>query len=224
MWLILLGIVFCYIICTNTIANRFLILVHNFAASRSEEGIANSPCIPQGYDHTSNASDAIPLASHPVGNFSACKLEVMSSLKMRRGTVFDFRNTFFEQWNSVYTGGNWKEKKHVYEGNLAIIDNSIKRKQHNTVSMHYLCFYLHLVNYIELCKDNILFLTKDLKLPREYSVDEDNLDSNKWTVMIQEQVELNWASLDWPWLKRVCKPKSNLVFLVVLWPKCSGKN
>ncbi|KAM7497029.1 hypothetical protein LguiA_021443 [Lonicera macranthoides] len=54
------------------------------ASSRSEEGIANSPCIPQGYDHTSNASDAILLASHPVGNFSACKSEVMSLLKMRR--------------------------------------------------------------------------------------------------------------------------------------------
>ncbi|KAM7497024.1 hypothetical protein LguiA_021438 [Lonicera macranthoides] len=53
-------------------------------AARSEEGIANSPCIPQGYDHTSNASDAILLASHPVGNFSACKSEVMSLLKMRR--------------------------------------------------------------------------------------------------------------------------------------------
>ncbi|KAA8544433.1 hypothetical protein F0562_022527 [Nyssa sinensis] len=53
--------------------------------SSSREVIAGNPCIPRGYDLTSNTSDANLLASQPVGNFSACKSEVMASLKKRQG-------------------------------------------------------------------------------------------------------------------------------------------
>ncbi|GMP91893.1 hypothetical protein CsSME_00042366 [Camellia sinensis var. sinensis] len=51
--------------------------------SSSREDIASNPCIPRGYDFASNASDAKLLRSYAVGNFSACKSEVMSLLRRR---------------------------------------------------------------------------------------------------------------------------------------------
>ncbi|XP_043711290.1 probable apyrase 6 [Telopea speciosissima] len=55
--------------------------------SSSDEGIIMNPCIPKGYplalDSTIglNASNEKPLASHSVGNFSACRSEVVALLQ-----------------------------------------------------------------------------------------------------------------------------------------------
>ncbi|XP_042511824.1 probable apyrase 6 [Macadamia integrifolia] len=55
--------------------------------SSSGEGIITNPCIPRGYslplDSTIglNASNEKPLASHSVGNFSACRSEVLTLLQ-----------------------------------------------------------------------------------------------------------------------------------------------
>ncbi|CAL5401590.1 unnamed protein product [Camellia sinensis] len=51
--------------------------------SSSREDIASNPCIPRGYDFASNASDAKLLRSYAVGNFSACKSEMMALLRRR---------------------------------------------------------------------------------------------------------------------------------------------
>ncbi|KAK9280155.1 hypothetical protein L1049_013842 [Liquidambar formosana] len=49
--------------------------------SSSGEAYPSNPCIPRGYELTLNASDLKLLASHPSGNFSACRLEVSALLK-----------------------------------------------------------------------------------------------------------------------------------------------
>ncbi|XP_057953728.1 probable apyrase 6 isoform X2 [Malania oleifera] len=54
--------------------------------SSSTDRIVSNPCIPRGYELTSNSSDSELLISHPVGNFSACRQEVLSSLKKRQDT------------------------------------------------------------------------------------------------------------------------------------------
>lgn len=48
--------------------------------SSSSNGSVGNPCIPRGYDVPLNAK---PLASHPAGNFSACRYEALTLLKRK---------------------------------------------------------------------------------------------------------------------------------------------
>lgn len=55
------------------------------AVSNSSRGEVENPCIPKGYELTTNMSDKKLKKFHPAGNFSACRSEALSLLEKRRG-------------------------------------------------------------------------------------------------------------------------------------------
>ncbi|KAJ4724593.1 Nucleoside phosphatase GDA1/CD39 [Melia azedarach] len=52
--------------------------------SSSGRGIIDNPCIPKGYELTSDMSNLKLLMSRPAGNFSACRFEALALLKRRQ--------------------------------------------------------------------------------------------------------------------------------------------
>ncbi|XP_065867304.1 probable apyrase 6 [Euphorbia lathyris] len=59
--------------------------LHNSRAlPSSRESSVGNPCIPKGYELSSNVSDSTLLFSHSAGNFTACKLEASALLKSRQ--------------------------------------------------------------------------------------------------------------------------------------------